>query len=145
MAGICFATIWNPNKLLCRGHPSILRRLHGWVVCYLTNISSKLNFFRCWTKLTHQWPVYITSALSQPLVLYHLLITGAVYLKPVTSHTQQFLSFSNHLSIHLSHHSIHIYIKQPWRHHTTLSQSDTDRKLLTQIHTYRDSLHTMYT
>ena len=62
-----------------------------------------------------------------------------VYLEPATIYTQQFQPFSKHPCFHLVHHIIHIFIKQLWRHHTTLSQSNSDRKSLTHIHSYPDT------
>ena len=47
-----------------------------------------------------------------------------LYLKPANIYTRQFQKFPKHPNIHLSHHAINIYIRQPWRHHTTLSQSN---------------------
>ena len=40
------------------------------------------------------------------------------------NYTQQYQPFHKHPCIHLSYHTIDIYIliKQPWRYHTTLSQ-----------------------
>ena len=39
----------------------------------------------------------------------------------------------------LSHHTIHIYMKQPWIHHATLSQSNINWKPLTHIHPHPDT------
>ena len=36
----------------------------------------------------------------------------------------QLQPFPKHPNIHISNHTIHIYIKQPWRYHTALSQSN---------------------
>ena len=38
--------------------------------------------------------------------------------QPATIRTVQLQPFPKHPNIHLSNHTIHIYIKQPWRHHT---------------------------
>ena len=40
--------------------------------------------------------------------------------KSTTIFTQQLQPFPKHPNIHLSNHTIHMYIKQPWRHHTIL-------------------------
>ena len=45
----------------------------------------------------------------------------------------------------LQRHTIHIYIKHPWRYHTTLLQSDINWKPLTHIHTHQDTRPLIYT
>ena len=57
-----------------------------------------------------------------------------VYLKPSTIRTHQLQPFPKHPNIHLSNHTIHIYIKQPWRHHTALSQSNINRDIIINIY-----------
>ena len=54
-------------------------------------------------------PVYTTSPPSQHLVLNYFQVTD-VFLKPATIYIQQFQPFSKHPNIHLSHHTIRIYI-----------------------------------
>ena len=57
-------------------------------------------------------PVYSTSSLNQPLVLFHLQITACLY-HICTIYTQQCQPYPKHTCIHLSHHTIIVYIKQP--------------------------------
>ena len=64
-----------------------------------------------------------------------------MYLKPATIHTQQLQPFPN---IQLSNHTIHIYIKQPWRHNTALPQSNINRKPFIQIISHPDTRPTIY-
>ena len=100
-----------------------------------------LNFF-----LSHSLPNSLTRrrnfcpTLRHPLQCRVICKQQRVYLKPASIHTLQFQHSPKHPSIHLSHHIIHIYITHPWRHHTTLCQSNFNRKSLTYIHSYPDKL-----
>ena len=53
------------------------------------------------------------------------------------------IHYSKHPSFHLSHHTIHIHVKWPWRYYTTLSQSNINRKLLILIFIPTET-HTQY-
>ena len=128
---------------LLRTTPFVQLLLHtdtSWPFFFLLGLSS-FNFFRILYQ-THL-PVYTTSPASQPLVLYHLQIT-AVYLKPATIRTQQLQPFPKRPNIHLLNHTSHISFKQPWRHHTTLSQSNITRKPFTHIISHPDTRPTIY-
>ena len=82
-----------------------------------------------------QSPVYTTSPLKQPSANNSRYITN-----PPPLDAQQFQPFPLYPNIHSLHHTIHIYIKQPWRQHTTLFQLKISRKLhYAQSHSYSDS------
>ena len=67
------------------------------------------------------------SIVNPTLVLYHLQIAGVL---SQTCHHSHSAPPPKHPNIHLSNHTIHIYIKQSWRHHTALSRSNINRKPL---------------
>ena len=64
--------------------------------------------------------------------------------QPATCCNQQYQSFPEHPIITPSQNTIHIYIKQSWRHQTKLSHANINRKPLTHIHSLQYTCRTIY-
>ena len=106
-----------------------------------TLIPSQFYFFTHSTKLTHQSTRLLSSESSISAVSSANSSWFILDLIPFAfSCFGPFL----HAIIYLSHHTIIMYIKLQWRHHTTLSQSNINQRPLTHIYFYLDTCHTIY-
>ena len=111
----------SPFSIACIGAP--LPYHEHLITLFLPTLT--LNFFLPPFYQTPS-PVHTTSPASRILVLHHLEITAG--LSQTCHHSYSATpALPKHPNIHLSNHTIHIYIKQPWRHHSAQSQSNNNR------------------
>ena len=103
------------------------------------------NFLLSELYQTHS-PVYTISPLSQPLVRDVSSANNSWFIANLPpfalSSSNPFpgtLTFTSRTTS-----SIYIYIKQPWKHHTALSQSNINRKPLTHIISHPNTRPTIH-